>query len=127
MVFFVVVTGVFGQDKPQLERELNWFFKKMFEDQIFRQSVFGINPDDLSETLSFLEGGQSVNPLSKWLVLLDSENWPESRSFGILLDSRDEKCIEKFVVDNENIEETTTKSHSRFAVREDLSNRISKR
>jgi hypothetical protein len=88
--------------ETQLESNLKWFFNKMEQDGGFRNFLIESSElDELSQSLNYLG-----HPLVDWLVLLDPENWPESKTFGVMLDSSKKTCqksksesgIERYVV-----------------------------
>jgi len=60
----------------------------MEQDGGFRNFLIGSSEmDELSQSLNYLG-----HPLMDWLVLFDPENWPESKSFGVMLDSSKKTC-----------------------------------
>ena len=74
--------------ETQLESNLKWFFNKMEQDGGFRNFLIGSSEmDELSQSLNYLG-----HPLMDWLVLFDPENWPESKNFGVMLDSSKKTC-----------------------------------
>lgn len=87
VTFFCYLSSVFCHETV-LESNLKWFFNKMEHDRSFRNYLIGSSEmDELSQTLNYLE-----HPLTDWLVLLDPENWPESKYFGVMLDSSQKTC-----------------------------------
>ena len=86
-IFYFYLSSVFCQD-TLLESNLKWFFNKIENDNGFRNYLIGNSEmDELSQTLNYLE-----HPMIDWLVLLDPKNWPESKHFGVLLDSSKKLC-----------------------------------
>ena len=74
--------------ETQLESNLKWFFNKLEQDGGFRNFLIGSSEmDELSQSLNYLG-----HPLMDWLVLFDPENWPESKNFGVMLDSSKKTC-----------------------------------
>lgn len=89
VAFFCCLTSVLCQE-TLLESNLKWFFNKMQHDSGFRNYMIGSAAlDELSQTLNYLEHPPTD---CHWLVILDPQNWPESKHFGVMLESSQKTC-----------------------------------